>query len=115
MPGGTRVIVVVKDPAYESPSKLAGLAPPDVPVIQSSQAWEDFRVQMSPYFCFVDGRSGRGSLGGLGDELGPGVARCSPTRCSTRRPLREGGAMNPIVAIGIAVAVVAGIRSTWSP
>jgi len=58
MPGGARVIVVVKDPALESPSKLANLAPPDVPVIQSSQAWEDFGVQMSPYFCFVDGRSG---------------------------------------------------------
>ncbi len=58
MPGDARVIVVVKDPAFESPSKLATLAPPDVPVIQSSQAWEDFGVQMSPYFCFVDGRSG---------------------------------------------------------
>jgi hypothetical protein len=58
MPGGARVIVVVKDPAFESPSKLAKLVPPDVPVIQSSQAWEDFGVQMSPYFCFVDGRSG---------------------------------------------------------
>ena len=58
MPGDARVIVVVKDPAFESPSKLAALAPPDVPVIQSSQAWEDFGVQMSPYFCFVDGRSG---------------------------------------------------------
>lgn len=58
MPGGARVVVVVKDPAFESPSKLATLAPADVPVIQSSQAWEDFGVQMSPYFCFVDGRSG---------------------------------------------------------
>jgi hypothetical protein len=58
MPGGARVVVVVKDPAYESPSKLAALAPPDVPVVQSSAAWEDFGVQMSPYFCFVDGRSG---------------------------------------------------------
>jgi len=58
MPGGARVIVVVKDPAFESPSKLATLAPPDVPVVQSSAAWEDFGVQMSPYFCFVDGSSG---------------------------------------------------------
>jgi hypothetical protein len=58
MPGGARVIVVVKDPAFESPSKLAALAPPDVPVVQSSAAWEDFGVQMSPYFCFVDGSSG---------------------------------------------------------
>jgi hypothetical protein len=58
MPGGARVVVVVKDPAFESPSKLAALAPPDVPVVQSSAAWEDFGVQMSPYFCFVDGASG---------------------------------------------------------
>ncbi|MEP6758687.1 MAG: hypothetical protein ABJB55_05790 [Actinomycetota bacterium] len=58
LPGGARVVVVVKDPAFESPSKLTNLAPPDVPVIYSSAAWEDFGVQMSPYFCFVDGRSG---------------------------------------------------------
>jgi hypothetical protein len=58
MPGGARVVVVVKDPAFESPSKLAAVAPPDVPVVQSSAAWDDFGVQMSPYFCFVDGRTG---------------------------------------------------------
>jgi hypothetical protein len=58
LPGETRVVVVVKDPAFESPSRLAKLAPPDVPVIQSSAAWEDFGVQMSPYFCFVDGTTG---------------------------------------------------------
>jgi hypothetical protein len=58
LPGDTRVVVVVKDPAFESPSRLAKLAPPDVPVIQSSGAWEDFGVQMSPYFCFVDGATG---------------------------------------------------------
>jgi hypothetical protein len=58
LPGDTRVVVVVKDPAFESPSRLAKLAPPDVPVIQSSAAWEDFGVAMSPYFCFVDGGTG---------------------------------------------------------
>jgi hypothetical protein len=58
LPGDARVVVVVKDPAFESPSRLAKLAPPDVPVIQSSAAWEDFGVQMSPYFCFVDGTTG---------------------------------------------------------
>jgi hypothetical protein len=58
MPGRIRIVVVVKDPAFESPSKLAALAPPDVPVVQSSAAWEDFDVQMSPYFCFVDGATG---------------------------------------------------------
>lgn len=58
LPGDARVVVVVKDPAYESPSKLARLAPPDVPVVQSSAAWDGFGVSMSPYFCFVDGATG---------------------------------------------------------
>ena len=58
LPGDARVVVVVKDPAFESPSRLRELAPPDVPIVQSSQAWEDFSVAMSPYFCFVDGASG---------------------------------------------------------
>jgi hypothetical protein len=58
LPGEARVVVVVKDPAFESPSKLRELAPPDVPVVQSSRAWEDFGIAMSPYFCFVDGATG---------------------------------------------------------
>jgi hypothetical protein len=58
LPGDARVVVVVKDPAFESPSKLARLAPADIPVVQSSRAWDDFEVRMSPYFCFVDGVSG---------------------------------------------------------
>lgn len=58
LPGDARVVVVVKDPAFESPSKLRELAPPDVPVVQSSRAWEDFGIAMSPYFCFVDGATG---------------------------------------------------------
>lgn len=58
LPGDARVIVVVKDPSVESPSKLRDLAPPDLPVVHSSRAWEDFGVAMSPYFCFVDGRDG---------------------------------------------------------
>jgi hypothetical protein len=62
LPGDARLVVVVKDPAFESPSKLRELAPPEVrdavTIVQSSAAWEDFGVSMSPYFCFVDGRSG---------------------------------------------------------
>jgi len=58
LPGEARVVVVVKDPAFESPSKLRELAPPDVQVVQSSSAWEDFGIDMSPYFCFVDGATG---------------------------------------------------------
>jgi hypothetical protein len=58
LPGEARVVVVVKDPAFESTSKLRELAPPDVTVVQSSAAWEAFGVSMSPYFCFVGGTSG---------------------------------------------------------
>jgi hypothetical protein len=58
LPGEARVVVVVKDPAFESPSKLRELAPPNVQVVQSSRAWEDFGIEMSPYFCFVDGATG---------------------------------------------------------
>jgi hypothetical protein len=58
LPGGARVVVVVKDREVESPSKLRDLAPPDVPVVHSSRAWEDFQIAMSPYFCFVDGTTG---------------------------------------------------------
>jgi hypothetical protein len=58
LPGGTRVAVVVKDRELESPSKLRELAPTDVPVVHSSDAWSDFGISMSPYFCFVDGHTG---------------------------------------------------------
>ena len=58
LPGRARVVVVVKDREVESPSKLRDLAPTDVPVVHSSQAWEDFQIAMSPYFCFVDGTTG---------------------------------------------------------
>jgi hypothetical protein len=62
LPGDARLVVVVKDPAFESPSKLRELAPPEVrdaiTIVQSSAAWEDFGVAMSPYFCFVEGRTG---------------------------------------------------------
>ena len=58
LPGDPRVVVVVKDPSVESPSKLRDLAPEDLDVVHSSAAWEHFDVAMSPYFCFVDGTTG---------------------------------------------------------
>jgi hypothetical protein len=58
LPDGVRLVVVVKDREAESPSRLRELAPPDVPVVMSSQAWADFDVAMSPYFLFVGAASG---------------------------------------------------------
>lgn len=58
VPGGARIVTVTKDPAFESPSRLRELAPPDVPLVMSSAAWESYAVRGSPYFIYVDGRSG---------------------------------------------------------
>lgn len=58
LPGGARLVIVVKDPDRESPSKLRELASPGLEVVHSSQAWEDYGITMSPYFCFVDGDTG---------------------------------------------------------
>ncbi|MFL5797554.1 MAG: TlpA family protein disulfide reductase [Actinomycetota bacterium] len=59
VPGGARLVVVTKDTAFESPSKLLELAPDGVPLVMSSDAWERYRVAGSPYFVLVDGPSGR--------------------------------------------------------
>jgi hypothetical protein len=58
LPQDIRLLVVVKDRDMESPSRLRDLAPADIPVVMSSQAWTDYDVAMSPYFLFVDAASG---------------------------------------------------------
>ncbi len=59
VPGGARLVVVVKGPDQESPSRLLELAAPDGPVVRSTEAWTDYRVPVAPYFVYVDGPSGR--------------------------------------------------------
>jgi hypothetical protein len=58
LPFDTRLVLVVKGPELESPARLRDLAPPDVPVVMSSDAWRDFGVPMSPYFLFVSETTG---------------------------------------------------------
>jgi len=58
VPGGARLLVVSKDLDEESPSALRARASALVPLLTSSQAWEDFGVPGSPYFVYVD-RTGR--------------------------------------------------------
>ena len=55
LPDRTRLVVVTRGPGEESPAKLRNLAPADVPVILSSEAWEDYGVRGSPYFVYVHG------------------------------------------------------------
>ena len=51
-------MVVTKDRAEESLSVISELAPPEVPLVMSSRAWDDYDVPGSPYFVLVDGPSG---------------------------------------------------------
>jgi hypothetical protein len=70
LPGGTRLVVVTKDAAEESPSALAGLAPDGVTVVQSSTAWGAYDVPGSPYFVLVDGPGGQVLGEGTGLDWG---------------------------------------------
>ena len=58
LPGDARIVVVTKGRSMESPSRLLELAPDAVPVVMSQEAWEGYGISMSPYFVYVDGRTG---------------------------------------------------------
>lgn len=66
----TRLVVVTKGAEAESESRLRELAPDGVSLIQSTDAWVDYEVPVSPYFVLVDGPSGsvigEGSAGSWG-------------------------------------------------
>ncbi len=51
----TRPVIVTKGTSAESPKKVAELAPTQVPVIMSDDAWDAFKVPLTPYFMLVDG------------------------------------------------------------
>lgn len=53
-----RLVVVVKGPEAESTSRLRELAPTSATVVQSSPAWDDYGVPVTPYFVLVDGPTG---------------------------------------------------------
>lgn len=84
-----RLVVVTKGPAAESPGVVAGLAPEAVPVIMSDEAWDAFRVPMTPYFVLVDpggavlGEGSATTPAQLEDLLGRSAADADPTRLDT--------------------------------
>ena len=55
LPAGVQTVIVTHGSERESPSRLRSLAPDDVPVVMSSQAWQDYEVPGAPYFVLVDG------------------------------------------------------------
>ena len=169
LPGNARPIIVTKDTAFESPSKLRELAPADVPLVMSSTAWDDYAVPVAPYFVYVgpDGQVlGEGAAESWPqitslfrdalldlEEARPAQDRARPRARGTgaapapgRRPARRGGrharrgrghawASEPlpgwrdgrgwrpgwlamsslVVALAVACAAVAAVRSMWSP
>ncbi len=58
LPSELRLVVVTKGPHEESPSDVAALAPQGYATIQSSEAWNDYRIPVAPYFVLVDGQRG---------------------------------------------------------
>jgi hypothetical protein len=55
LPAGVQPVVVTRGADRERPARLRELAPPGLPVVMSSKAWEDYAVPGSPYFVLVDG------------------------------------------------------------
>ena len=58
LPADTRMVIVTKGGDAESPADVSALAPPGIVTISSTEAWEDYRVPVAPYFVLVDGPSG---------------------------------------------------------
>jgi hypothetical protein len=55
LPRGVQTLIVTRGAERERPARLRSLAPAGVPVVMSSQAWEDYSVPGAPYFVLVDG------------------------------------------------------------
>jgi hypothetical protein len=87
----TRPVIVTKGPQAESPAKVADLAPGGVKVVMSDEAWDAFRVPLTPYFMLVDGDGavmGEGSAANMNRLLGlfrQSAADNSPVTLSTRQ------------------------------
>ncbi|HEX2849346.1 MAG TPA: hypothetical protein VHN98_02280 [Acidimicrobiales bacterium] len=55
LPDRARLVVVTLSPGEESVSRLERIAPRDVLVVMSSDAWRDYAVPGAPYFIWVSG------------------------------------------------------------
>ena len=58
LPPETRLVVVTRGSDAESPAAVAELASPELSVVMSSEAWDDYAIPVAPYFVLVDGRNG---------------------------------------------------------
>jgi hypothetical protein len=54
LPAGVQAVIVTRGRERERLAGVRALAPEGVPVVMSSQAWEEYRVPGSPYFVLVE-------------------------------------------------------------
>lgn len=86
----TRPVIVTKGPQAESPGKVTELAPAGVKLVMSDEAWDTFKVPLTPYFMLVDGDGGvigEGSATSMDRLLGlfrQSAADASPVRMNTQ-------------------------------
>lgn len=85
LPPDVRVVAVTKGPELEVSADVAALAPRDLVVVMSTEAWGDYEVPGSPFFVLVDGPGGRRAGEGVATRL-PQVAEL------VRRATADGGA-----------------------
>lgn len=106
VPGQARLVVVTAGPEQESQSRVAELAPPDLPVVMSTEAWEAYGVPVAPYFVYVDGNAhrvvGEGAAGTwdhVADLMGQALADSGlGDRGSRRRRVPTGDAASRVDA-----------------
>jgi hypothetical protein len=105
LPDGIEPVIVARGSDRERPAKLRSLAPAEIPVIMSSQAWEDYRVPGAPYFVFVDGTiRGEGAATGweaLASLIGDALEDQREARSSPRGPRRAARIDATLQAAGI--------------
>jgi hypothetical protein len=95
LPADVRVVVVTKDAAEESVRTLRELAAPDLAVVMSSDAWEQYTVPGSPYFALVDGPQARVVGEGTGQswqQVQSLLAHASADENDVRRPFNGAAA-----------------------
>ena len=100
VPGNARLVIVTAGPEQESRSRVAELAPPEVPVLMSTEAWQAYQVPVAPYFAYVDGNAGRvvgegaaGTWDHVADLMRQALADAEPagarSRSRPRLPARD--------------------------
>ena len=72
----TRTVVVTKGTDSESPSKIVELAPESLTTVMSTDAWDSFRVPLTPYFVYINA---------AGQVIGEGSATTWPHLLSLLR------------------------------